>query len=53
MAIIYIDLTKYRPKYLKNPVRPARLVWIFKNKYDDGHSSIHFIQNLMLNLIIL
>jgi hypothetical protein len=21
----------------------------FKNKYDDGHSSIHFIQNLMLN----
>jgi hypothetical protein len=55
MAIIIYVLKKFRSKTYSRPVGPVKpgflsiLVCIFLNKYNDGHSSIHFIQNLMLN----
>jgi hypothetical protein len=49
----YIDLKKVQTKIQKKTRsdRSGIGFWseFFKNKYDDGHSSIRFIQNLMLN----
>jgi hypothetical protein len=55
MAIIIFISKKYRPKHSKTRFdwsdRSGIGFWSesFLNKYNNGHSSIHFIQILMLN----
>jgi hypothetical protein len=60
MVIIIIVLKKFKPKTYSRPVGPGFLsilvIWwneydmmYIWNKYDDSHSSIHFIQNSMLD----
>jgi hypothetical protein len=55
MAIIIFVFKNSDLKAYFRPVGPVKpgflsiLVCIFLNEYNDGHSIIHFIQNLMLN----